>query len=227
MRLLVIEDHRDIAENIADYLEPRGHILDFAANGVTGLKLATDNNYDVIVLDLMLPGLDGIELCRRLRAQARTTPVLMLTARDRLEDKVQGFEAGADDYLVKPFAMKELEIRIDALKRRSSGRVGSQTLTVADLEYDTATETARRAGRKLDLNPSMRTLLDVLMSNSHRVVPRDELEDALWGDSRPDGDVLRAHIYALRAVVDKPFPRKLLHTVHGVGYRLADLSDDN
>jgi DNA-binding response OmpR family regulator len=227
MRLLVIEDHRDIAENIADYLEPRGHILDFAANGVTGLKLATDNNYDVIVLDLMLPGLDGIELCRRLRAQARTTPVLMLTARDRLEDKVQGFEAGADDYLVKPFAMKELEIRIDALKRRSSGRVGSQTLTVADLEYDMATETARRAGRKLDLNPSMRTLLDVLMSNSHRVVPRDELEDALWGDSRPDGDVLRAHIYALRAVVDKPFPRKLLHTVHGVGYRLADLSDDN
>jgi DNA-binding response OmpR family regulator len=224
MRLLIIEDHRDIAENIADYLEPRGHILDFAADGITGLRLAAENDYDVVVLDLMLPGMDGIELCRRLRQEAsRDTPVLMLTARDRLEDKVLGFEAGADDYLVKPFAMKELEIRLEALQRRSSGRVGAQTLTVADLEYDTATQTATRAGRKLDLNPSMRTLLDLLMSNSHRVVQRNELEDALWGDSRPDGDVLRAHIYALRAVMDKPFPRKLLHTVHGVGYRLADL----
>jgi DNA-binding response OmpR family regulator len=227
MRVLVIEDHRDIAENIADYLEPRNHILDFAADGPTGLRLAVANEYDVIVLDLMLPGMDGIEVCRRLREEwGKSTPVLMLTARDQLEDKVQGFDSGADDYLVKPFAMKELEIRLDALKRRSSGRVGTRTLTVGDLEYDPVTEIVRRGGRKLELNPSMRTLLDVLMSNTHRVVSRSELEDALWGDSRPDSDVLRAHIYSLRSVIDRPFERKLLHTVHGVGYRITD-DDEN
>ena len=227
MRVLVIEDHRDIAENIADYLEPRNHILDFAADGPTGLRLAVANEYDVIVLDLMLPGMDGIEVCRRLREEwGKSTPVLMLTARDQLEDKVQGFDSGADDYLVKPFAMKELEIRLDALKRRSSGRVGTRTLKVGDLEYDPVTEIVRRGGRKLELNPSMRTLLDVLMSNTHRVVSRSELEDALWGDSRPDSDVLRAHIYSLRSVIDRPFERKLLHTVHGVGYRITD-DDEN
>jgi DNA-binding response OmpR family regulator len=226
MRILVVEDHRDIAENIGDYLGPKGHTVDFAADGVTGLHLATANTYDVIVLDLMLPGLDGLEVCRKLREEAKKdTPVLMLTARDRLDDKVQGFGVGADDYLVKPFALKELEIRLDALRRRSASAVVPRVLKVGDLEFDPGTQVVRRAGKRLELNPSLRTLLALLMTNTHRVVRRDELEAALWGDDRPDADVLRAHIYALRTLIDKPFERKLLSTVHGTGYRLSD-SDD-
>jgi len=197
--------------------------VDYAADGITGLHLAVTNDYDVIVLDLMLPALDGLSLCRKLRAEAKkSTPVLMLTARDRLEQKIEGFQAGADDYLVKPFAMKELEIRLEALNRRGTRGFESRVMKVADLEFDPDTQTVKRGGLRLELNPSLRTLLGVLMSNTHRVVPRDELEHALWGDDRPDADVLRTHIYALRTVIDKPFSTKLLHTVHGTGYRLAE-----
>jgi DNA-binding response OmpR family regulator len=227
MRILVIEDHRDIAENIGDYLAPKGHALDYAADGITGLHLAVTNDYDVIVLDLMLPAMDGITVCRKLRQEGKKeTPVLMLTARDQLDNKVEGFQAGADDYLVKPFAMKELELRLDALHRRGTGRSGSRLLRVADLEFDPDTQAVKRAAQRLDLNPSLRTLLALLMSNTHRVVTREELEHALWGDEPPDGDVLRTHIYALRTIIDRPFPRKLLHTVHGTGYRLASLEDE-
>jgi DNA-binding response OmpR family regulator len=226
MRILVVEDHRDIAENIGDYLGPKGHEIDYAADGVTGLHLAVTNDYDVIVLDLALPGLGGIEVCRKIREEAKkSTPVLMLTARDQLESKVQGFAAGADDYLVKPFALKELEIRLEALRRRSRGDP-SRVLKVADLEFDLDTQIVKRAGRRLDLNPSLRTLLEVLMRNTHRVVRRTELEAALWGDDPPDGDVLRAHIYSLRSSIDRMFPRKLVHTVHGMGYRLSDEPED-
>jgi len=223
MRILVVEDHRDIAENIGDYLAPKGHEIDYAADGITGLHLAVTNHYDVIVLDLMLPALDGLEVCRKLREEAKKdTPVLMLTARDQLESKVQGFRAGADDYLVKPFALKELEIRLEALRRRSASTVATRVLKVADLEFDPDTQIVKRAGRKLELNPSLRTLLGMLMTHTHRVVRREELEAALWGEDRPDADVLRAHIYALRSIIDKPFERKLLHTIHGTGYRLSD-----
>jgi DNA-binding response OmpR family regulator len=227
MRILVVEDHRDIAENIGDYLAPKGHELDYAGDGVTGLHLAVTNDYDVIVLDLTLPGLDGLAVCRKLREEAKkATPVLMLTARDQLDNKVQGFRAGADDYLVKPFALKELEVRLEALRRRGAGAPPTGALKVADLEFDPDTQTVKRAGRRLDLNPSLRTLLGLLMANTHRVVRRAELESALWGDDPPDADVLRAHIYALRAAIDKPFERKLLQTIHGTGYRLADEADE-
>jgi DNA-binding response OmpR family regulator len=223
MRILVIEDHRDLAENIGDYLAPKGHEIDYAADGITGLHLAVTHDYDVIVLDLMLPALDGIEVCRKLREEAkRSTPVLMLTARDQLENKVQGFAAGADDYLIKPFALKELEVRLEALARRGGGATTTRVLKIGDLEFDPDTQTVKRAGQRLELNPSLRTLLGLLMTNTHRVVRRAELEAALWGDDPPDADVLRAHIYALRTAIDKPFTRKLLHTVHGTGYRLHD-----
>ncbi len=223
MKVLVIEDNRDIAANIADYLEPKGHVLDFAATGPLGLQLAVSERYDVIVLDLMLPGLDGISLCRRLRNEARVpTPVLMLTARDQLEDKLEGFQAGADDYLVKPFSVKELEVRLQALVKRSTPQAQGRLLSVADLEYDPETLLASRAGKPLELNPIQRTLLEALLLNAHRVVTREELETLIWGDELPDNDVLRTHIYHLRNVVDKPFATKLIHTVHGAGYRLAD-----
>ena len=221
MRVLVIEDNRDIAANIADYLEPKGHILDFAATGPQGLQLATNERYDVIVLDVMLPGLDGFSLCQRLRTEARVgTPVLMLTARDQLDDKLEGFRAGADDYLVKPFSVKELEVRMEALVKRSQHKEAGRLLQVADLEYNPDTLVATRAGQALELNPIQRKLLEALMLNTHRVVSREELESLIWGDEVPDTYVLRTHIYHLRNVVDKPFAEKLIQTVHGAGYRL-------
>ncbi|MCP5145079.1 MAG: response regulator transcription factor [Gammaproteobacteria bacterium] len=223
MRVLIIEDHHDIAANIGDYLEPKGYSVDFAADGVTGLHLALTETYDVIVLDLNLPAMDGIELCRKLRQDGkRDTPVLMLTARDQLDQKVEGFGAGADDYLVKPFAMKELEIRLQALHRRATSQRGGRVLKVSDLEFDPETLVVKRGGKRVDLNPTMRTLLELLMRQSPRVVSRNDLEYAVWGDDRPDGDVLRAHIHSLRAAIDKPFETRLLHTVHGTGYRLAN-----
>lgn len=223
MHILVIEDNRDIAGNIADYLEPLGHQLDFAVDGVTGLHLAVTHSFDAIVLDLNLPGMDGITLCRKLRQEAQAaTPVLMLTARDQLDDKLAGFGAGTDDYLVKPFSVKELEVRLQALVKRSQAPLSTRVLRVGDLEYDQATLQARRAGRQLELNPIQRKLLELLMLNSWRVVPREELERHIWGDTPPDHDVLRTHIYGLRATIDKAFDLKLLHTVHGAGYRLHD-----
>ena len=230
MNILVIEDNRDIAANIADYLEPLGHTLDFAATGAAGLSLATAHlngqsmasTYDVIVLDIMLPGLSGFDLCQQLRQQwGVTTPVLMLTARDQLDDKLAGFSAGADDYLVKPFSIKELEARLTALVKRGSQCSAAAALVVSDLQYMADTRQARRQGVLLELNPVQRRLLELLMRNSHRVVTRQELEQHVWGDSPPDNDILRTHIYALRSIVDKPFSEKLIHTVHGIGYRLC------
>ena len=221
MDVLVIEDNRDIAANIADYLEPKGHVLDFAANGPLGLELASKGRYDVIVLDIMLPGFDGMTLCERLRNDARVgTPVLMLTARDQLDDKLEGFRVGADDYLVKPFSVKELEVRLEALVKRSQNTGLSRRFEVADLQYDADSMTATRAGKTLELNPIQRKLLEALLMNTHRVVSREELETLIWGDELPDNDVLRTHIYNLRSVVDKPFAEKLIHTIHGAGYRL-------
>lgn len=223
MHLLLVEDNRDIAANLFDYLEPRGHVLDYAENGRDALRLVRDNPPDLVVLDLMLPGMDGLEVCRRLREETdRNFPILMLTARDRLEDKLQGFEAGADDYLVKPFSLQELEARLVALDRRARSLGQEKVLRVGDLTFDTRTQQARRAGVSLKLSTTMRKLLACLMTNSGRVVTRQELEREIWGDDPPEGDVLRAHIYALRTVIDKPFEKKLLHTMHGTGYRVTD-----
>lgn len=223
MNVLVIEDNKDIAENVADYLEPLGYSLDFAADGVSGLHLAVSYDFDVIVLDIMLPGMDGMTVCRKLREEAnKNTPVIMLTARDQLEDKLQGFEAGADDYLVKPFSVKELEVRLQALHKRGTTTSAEAPLRVADLSFDCQTLKAIRAGVEINLNPIQRKLLETLMRNTHRVVSRAELEKHIWADDLPDTDILRSHIYSLRNLIDKPFPVKLINTVHGSGYRLSE-----
>ncbi|WP_036859844.1 response regulator transcription factor [Porticoccus hydrocarbonoclasticus] len=222
MNILVVEDNRDIAENIADYLEPRGHSLDFAADGRLGLQLALDHDFDVIVLDLMLPRMDGMTVCQKLREAHRATPVLMLTARDQLDDKLAGFQSGADDYLVKPFSVKELEARLHALIKRVHHFGDGAVLQVADLSFNQQTLQASRAGMPLELNPTQRKLLELLMKSSPAVVKRDRLEELIWGDLPPDNDVLRTHIYSLRNIIDRSFEKKLLHTVHGVGYRLSD-----
>jgi DNA-binding response OmpR family regulator len=225
VRVLIIEDNPDILANIGDYLQNKGHIPDFAEDGISGLHLATVNDYDAIVLDLMLPGIDGLDVCRKLRREAMlNTPVLMLTARDSLQDKLIGFEAGGDDYLTKPFALAELEARLQALVRRLDHQ-DSQILQVADLQFDTQTLSIKRAGQAIQLRPTTRKILALLMKHSNRVVSRSEIEHAIWGDDMPEGDSLRAHIYAIRNAVDKSFPEKLLHTIHGVGFRLC-ISDE-
>jgi DNA-binding response OmpR family regulator len=222
--VLLVEDNQDIAEMVYAFLERRGYALDYAADGVTGLHLAVTNSYDVIVLDLMLPGMDGIDVCRKLRDEAqRDTPILMLTARDTLGDKVAGLDAGADDYLVKPFEIRELEARIRALIRRRRGQIAPEVLQVGDLSLDTGTLTVTRAGETLNLTPICMRILTVLMRASPRVVSRLAIEREVWGDVLPDSDTLRSHLYNLRKTIDKPYPKPLLHTVQSAGYRLCDL----
>ena len=222
MRLLVVEDNRDILANLADYLVLKGYEVDCAQDGLTGLHLAATQHYDLIVLDVMLPGMDGYALCQRLReGERRDTPVIMLTARDALDDRLTGFRTGADDYVTKPFALPELAARIEAvLKRTRAG--GRRLLKVADLSYDLDTLEVSRAGQPLKIGPIGLKLLAVLMQKSPAVATREALEAALWGDAPPDSDSLRNHIHTLRQQIDKPFPKPLLHTVHGVGFRFAE-----
>ena len=222
MQLLLIEDHHDIAANIAEYFEARGDAVAHASDGEQGLQMALENAYDALILDLMLPGIDGLSVCRSLRQAGRTqVPILMLTAKDLLADKIEGFDAGADDYLVKPFSLAELDVRLKALMRRASPTETLRVLNVGDLRFDLNTLEAERGGVAIKLNPTTRRILTVLMQNSNRVVTRAELERELWGDRAPEGDFLRAHMHALRTAIDKNFTDKLLHTIHGTGYRLS------
>ncbi len=225
MHLLMVEDNPDLVANVVDFLEDRGHTLDIAYNGFAALGFAMQQPYDAMILDLMLPGLSGLEVCAKLRAEGLALPVLMLTARDGLDDKLEGFASGADDYLVKPFALAELEARLTAIVRRSqaaSRLAGANRLGVGDLALDLATRRLSRAGRPLELPPIPMKLLEALMRRAPHLVSRAELERAAWGDEPPDSDALRAHLHQLRLVIDKPFSHPLLHTVRGFGYRLAD-----
>jgi DNA-binding response OmpR family regulator len=222
MRVLIIEDNGDLAANIHDFLESRGHTPDAAGDGITGLHLAVTQPYEAIILDLTLPGMDGLTLCRKLRGEAgKSTPVLMLTAKDTLNDKLTGFGAGADDYLVKPFALQELEARLLALVRRGTGSTHAAPMRVGDLSFDPNTLEVTRAGRSISLPPTGLKLLELLLRRSPHVVSRSDLEYAVWGDSPPDSNALRAHMHTLRAAIDRPFGRRLIHTVHGIGFRLA------
>jgi DNA-binding response OmpR family regulator len=225
VRILLIEDHHDIAASIGEYLEQLGEIVDYAGNGVLGLHLAVVNFYDVIVLDLSLPGIDGLSVCSRLRQDGqRYTPILMLTSRDTVGDKLAGFNAGSDDYLTKPFSLEELYARLKALSRRAANN-SERALKVADLHFDTGTLVATRGERQLDLTPTVSKILDTLMRASPNVVNRADLQRVIWGDDPPNSDAaLRLHIHALRAAVDQGATRKLLHTIHGIGYRLADIA---
>lgn len=227
MRLLVIEDNRSLVANLFEYFEARGHTLDAAPDGVTGLHLATTQAYDAVIIDWMLPRMDGPEVVRRLRdEQGGSMPVILLTARDELPDKIAGFRAGADDYLTKPFALPELEVRLEALMARATGRNRNRVLEVQDLRLDLTTFEATRGGKLLHLYPACRKLLEVLMQASPAAVTRERLEHALWGEDPPDGDMLRSHVYELRRSVDGPFPVKLIHTLPRVGYRLAVLDKE-
>lgn len=222
--VLIIEDNRNISEMIGEYLESKGFEVDYAADGLDGYRLAAENSYDVIILDLMLPRMDGLQVCSKLREDARkSTPILMLTARDTLDDKLTGLSSGADDYLTKPFAIQELEARLKVLIRRERRQVGSEVLSVGDLVLDPASLRVTRSGNELLLSPIGLKLLSILMRESPRVVSRQEIEREIWGNSLPDSDTLRSHLYNLRKVIDKPFEKQLLHTVQSAGYRIADI----
>ena len=223
MRLLIIEDNRSIAANLTDFLTARGHVVDLAGDGIGGLHLALVNDYDAILLDLLLPGMDGLTLCRKLRDEpGRHPPVLILTARDSLDDKLLGLDAGADDYMVKPYALREVEARLRTITRRSQPQGHTRKLRVADLTYDMETYRVIRGDRAIDLPPISLKLLELLMRASPKVVSREEMESAVWGDQPPDSDVLKAHLHVMRNAIDKSFERPLLRTVRGVGYQLAD-----
>lgn len=222
MKVLIIEDDSSIANNLVDYLEGSGYLVDIAASGTAGLQFALAEPWDAILLDLSLPGMDGLTLCRKLREEAhRDTPVLMLTARDTLDDKLAGFVHGADDYLVKPFSLTEVGARLGALIKRYRGEVATQELRFADVRLDLTTLAVERAGRTIRLQPKCLQLLRMLMQSPNRVFGRAELETEVWGDELPGSDTLRAHIYTLRKALTQPGEAELIETVHGLGYRLV------
>lgn len=224
MNILIIEDNPDIIANIYGYLEPLGYVLDCAHNGFSGLALASDNHYDVIVLDVMLPGINGFQLCKKLRNELRQpTPVIMLTAKDTIEDRVEGLDSGADDYLVKPFSLVELEARLKALIRRSKGQqCEQQILTVGPVRMNVETCEVERNGMHLKLTPTGYQLLKKFLEESPRVLNRSVLEREVWGENTPNSDALRTHIHSLRQMLDSPFDTPMLKTIAGFGYQLVN-----
>ncbi len=225
MRLLVIEDEVKLAQYLHKGLSENGHVVDMAHDGIEGRRLATGGEYDLVLLDLMLPGVDGFGVLRAIRAEKRGLPVLMLTARDRVEDRVRGLENGADDYLVKPFAFSELLARVGALLRRGAGGNAQPAtqLTLADLELDLISRRASRSGERLDLTAKEFNLLALLLRRRGQILSRTTLAEQVW-DMNFDSDtnVVEVAVRRLRAKLDDPFPAKLLHTVRGMGYVLEE-----
>ena len=227
-RILLLEDDADIAANVYDYLTARGYQVDAALNGAVALHLLEQQSFDVLVFDLGLPGISGLEVAQRTRTQLNlNTPILMLTARDTLDDKVAGFGAGADDYLVKPFALKELELRIQALLKRSQGQVLDAILRCGELSYDPRTGEAHWQGQILKLPPKTLQLLVTLLMQAEQLVTRERLEIAVWGETQDNSDTLRHHLSQLRRALTLPDGRCPLHTVHGRGYKLLALAAQN
>lgn len=226
MNILIIEDDEGLRTCIAKFLALKGHQADAVGDGVTGLHLAVVNNYDAIVLDLSLPGIDGLNVCSRIRSDAsKDTPVLMLTGRSSLDDKLAGFDTGADDYMVKPIELEELLARLTALAKRVKSQQPQSVLQVGDLCLNLETLEARRASQRIDLTPIALRILETLMQNAPHVVKREQLEKAIWQKKPPSSNSLQTHIHYLRDAIDKPFEKPLLHTVHGIGYRMSDNSE--
>ena len=223
MYILVVEDERRLAQVVRKVLEEEGHTVDVATDGEEALAMAMDSSHDVIVLDVLLPGIDGFEVCRRLRAGRVDTPVLLLTALDAVEDRVRGLDAGADDYLPKPFAFQELLARLRALGRRRVQARDPDQLETANLVLDLRRRRAVRDGRTIDLSPKEFALLEFLMRNQGRVVTRTQILDHVWGyDYSPDSNLVDVYVTYLRRKIDRGHSQKLIRTVRGAGYAVGD-----
>jgi len=222
MRVLLVEDEARIADFIRKGLSEYGYAVDSAGDGEEALDWLDAAEFDIIILDVMLPLRDGVDVCRELRARGVQTPVIMLTARDAIEDRVRGLDSGADDYLVKPFAFSELLARLRALTRRQPAVLGSP-LRMGDLTLDTATRQASRQGNTIPLTTKEYTLLEYLLRHPHQVLTRTMIAERVWNyDFDNATNVIDVHIRNLRRKIDDPFPMKLIHTVRGAGYRISD-----
>lgn len=224
MRILIVEDEKNIAHNIAEYLRQHAFSVDIAYDGKQAWKLIHSAPYDVVLLDWMLPEMDGLELCQKIRDENLDLLILMLTAKDTLDDKVLGLDRGADDYLVKPFELRELHARIQALLRRKyRNQAHNNVLRVGDLTLDIGAQEVRRKGKPILLTRKLYQLLEFLMRNKDRVVSKSEIEAHIW-DANAElwSDVVRSHMQKLREKVDRGFSKKLIHTVHGMGYKITD-----
>ncbi|MCF7506187.1 response regulator transcription factor [Vibrio sp. L3-7] len=219
-RILVVEDNIELQGIIADFLEVKEAVADFASDGDQGFKLAMKNDFDAIILDVMLPKLDGMQVATKLRQNGVTTPILMLTALNGQEDLLNSFDSGADDFVTKPFKFPELEARLCALIKRNKGLVAQKTLSFGEVTIDEKTHTASRDGQTLTLTPILFQILRELVKAQGGVVSRESLIFMLWGDDIPDKDVLRSHIYLLRNVLDKPFKFPMLKTIPKHGFQL-------
>ena len=223
MYILVVEDERRLAQVVRRVLEEEGHTVDTAYDGEEGLQMALEGSHDVVVLDVMLPEIDGIEVCRSLRRSKVDTPVLLLTALDSVHDRVRGLDAGADDYLPKPFAFQELLARLRALGRRKVQAREPAQLQAGDLLLDLRRRRAERAGRTIELSPKEFSLLEFLMRNEGRVVTRTQILDHLWGyDYATDSNLVDVYVSYVRRKVERKHEQKLIRTVRGIGYALGD-----
>jgi len=222
MRILVVEDEKKVARFIQQALEEERYTVDVAFDGEEGERLALDQPYDLLVLDVMLPKKSGVELTRACRASGRSTPILMLTAKTAVEDRVEGLDSGADDYLTKPFAVAELLARVRSLLRRGSAEK-TTTLSIADLDLDTVTHKAKRAGRAIDLTVKEYALLEFLLRNKERVLSRTVISEHIWDYSFDTGtNLIDVYVNHLRNKIETGYPTKLIHTVRGVGYVMRE-----
>jgi DNA-binding response OmpR family regulator len=222
MKILIVEDEHLIATSIKKGLEQEHYTADIAFDGIEGYDLAATGDYDIILLDLMLPGLDGLSICKKLRDEKNNTPILMLTAKSQLEDKIKGLNSGADDYLTKPFAFEELLARIRALSRRPQQTTG-KVLTVGDLSLDTATYQIKRGTKELRLSSKEYALLECLMRHSGQILNKDQLIQYVWSyESDILPNTVEVYIRNLRQKIDKPFKNKLIQTIRGFGYKITD-----
>jgi len=227
-RLLIVEDDRDLASNLIDFLKLQGYQIDYAADGQTALALLAVKTYALVILDLMLPGVDGMTLCSHIRNQLHSrVPIVMLTAKDGIDTKISAFDIGADDYVIKPAALREIHVRVRALINRSrlpdedEGSNEGTILTVDDLRMDTGTMRIERGGINISLPPVPTRILALLMRHSPNVVHTQALHRELWGEERGDTHAIVVHMHTLRNSIDKPYDRQLIHTVRGFGYRIA------
>ncbi len=221
IRILLVDDNRDILSNVRDYLSLKDWIVETETTGPGALERTERDAFDLVILDVGLPGLDGMSVCRMMRSRGLRMPILMLTARDSIDDRVEGLSNGADDYIVKPFSLRELAARVEAHLRRAFGE-SSESLRVESLVMNLRTLQVARGGKDIRLNPTCMKLLKELMLRSPGIVSRERLEQVLWGGEAPESDSLRSNLYLLRQAVDKPFDRPLIHTYPGLGWAILE-----